>query len=52
MSLDKLQDMDVNLEPMFLSQKKKITLSTNRCRWKEGLLIGQVCAELSVLGVQ
>lgn len=52
MSLDKLQGVHVNLDSIFLSLSKKVTLSTNRSRLMEVLPTGQVCAELSVLGIE
>lgn len=51
-SLDKLQSTHVKLDQAFLSQKTNVALSTNRSQVKEVLPTGQVCAELSVLGIQ
>lgn len=52
MSLDKLQSTHVKLDHTFLSQKTNAALSTNTSQVKEVLPTGQVCGELSVLGIQ
>lgn len=52
MSLDKLQSRHVKLDHAFLSQKTSVALSTNRSQVKEVLPTGQVCADLSVWGIQ
>lgn len=52
MSLDKLQSTHVKLDHTFLSQKNNVALSTNRSQVKEVSPTGQVCAELSLLGIQ